>query len=540
MDRAYLIPIAAVSVILACGAPSDTPSGGGAGSGGRGGAGTSHSGSSTSGSTMSSSTGSPVDAGPDGSARPDGGTPPRVPRGNTYDGARTTTVNFDAAWKFHLGEVTGAQATSFDDSAWTGLDVPHDWSISLPFNEKSAAGAGGGYLDGGIGWYRKTFTLPASSQGHKVFIQFDGTYMDSTVWMNGTQICARPYGFVSYECDFTSAAKFDGTNVLAVRLNNQLPSSRWYSGSGIYRHVWLKTVNPVRVAYTGTHVTTPTITATSATVNLVVTVQNDGPAAQSVMVASSIVDASGTQVAQGSAQATSVGNGSTSDISQTLTVDNPKIWSLTSPNMYSMVTTVSVGGAVVDTYTTPFGIRSLSFDANTGFSLNGQRVKLNGTCNHHDLGALGTAVNHRATEKRLQTLKEMGVNALRTSHNPPDPDLLNLADTMGLLVMDEAFDTWDQAKVQYDYARFFSKWATTDIADMVGRDRNHPSVIIWSIGNEIGDPGNHTVAQSLVTAVKKQDTTRAIAQAFFMASPDNGTAAMEDIVGLNYGWGALY
>ena len=435
---------------------------------------------------------------------------------------------------FHLGDVTGAQATAFDDSSWTALDVPHDWSISLPFNQGSAAGAGGGYLDGGVGWYRKTFTLPSTAQGQRVFIQFDGAYMDSTVWMNGTQICARPYGFISYECDFTAVAKFGGTNVLAVRLNNQLPSSRWYSGSGIYRHVWLKTVNPLRVAYTGTRVTTPTITSTSATVDVTVTIQNDETSAQSAVVTSAVVDPSGVQVAMGAAPATSVPSGSASDVTQTLTVSNPKLWSLASPDMYSLVTTVAVGGTVVDTYTTPFGIRTAAFNANTGFSLNGQSVKLNGTCNHHDLGALGAAVNFRAIQKRLQMLKDMGVNALRTSHNPPAPEVLYLADTMGFLVMDEAFDTWDEAKVQYDYHRFFSQWSTTDISAMVARDRNHPSVVIWSIGNEIADPGNHTIAQSLITAVKAQDSTRAIGQAFAEASPDTGTANMEDVVGLNY------
>lgn len=486
------------------------------------------SGGSSGGSSASTATGSSS-----GSGTVDGGSA-TTSLVNRYDGARSTTVNFDTSWKFHLGDVTGAQAMTFDDSAWTALDVPHDWSISLPFNQSSAAGAGGGYLDGGIGWYRKTFTLPSTAQGQHVFIQFDGTYMDSTVWVNGTQVCARPYGFVSYECDFTSAAHVGGTNVLAVRLNNQLPSSRWYSGSGIYRHVWLKTVNPVRVAYTGARVTTPTIASASATLNVTVTVQNDSSSSQSVTVANAVFDPSGAQVAQGTAPAASVGSASTSDIAQTLTVSNPKLWSLTAPNLYSVVTTVSVNGATVDTYTTPFGIRSFAFDANTGFSLNGQSVKLNGVCNHHDLGSLGSAVNSRAIEKRLQMLKTMGVNALRTSHNPPAPEFLYFADALGFLVMDEAFDTWDKSKVQYDYARFFSQWSTTDISAIADRDRNHPSVIIWSIGNEISDPSNHTAAQSLIAAVKKEDSTRVIGQAFLQASPDPGTGAMEDVIGLNY------
>jgi beta-galactosidase len=451
--------------------------------------------------------------------------------GNLYDGARPTTTSFDNGWRFHLGEVANAQGTSFDDSAWTELNVPHDFSIALPFSQSSASGAGGGYLDGGVGWYRKSFSIPSASSGSRVFVQFDGVYMDSTVWMNGTQVCARPYGFISFECDVTAAAKFDATNVLAVRVNNQLPSSRWYSGSGIYRHVWLKTVNPVRVAYTGTRVATPQISASSASVSVTVTLQNDTASSQSATVASSIRDASGAEVTQNTAAAVAVAAGKTADVTQMLTVADPALWSIASPTLYTVVTTVTVGDTVVDTYTTPFGIRSFAFDPNKGFTLNGESVKLNGTCNHHDLGSLGAAVNFRAMQKRMELLKEMGVNALRTSHNPPAPELLYLADSMGFLVMDEAFDCWDQAKVKYDYARFFKQWGTIDMADMVSRDRNHPSVIIWSIGNEIPNP-NPTTARALIDAVKTKDTTRVIAQAF---NPyDSATAAVEDLVGINY------
>jgi beta-galactosidase len=474
-------------------------------------------------------------AGGEGGA--DGGSPTAAV--NTYDGARTTTANFDSTWRFHLGDATNAQNPAFDDSSWTTLNVPHDWSISQPFEQNSPAGSGGGYLGGGVGWYRKTFTLPASSSGQRVIVQFDGAYMDSTVYMNGTQICARPYGFISYECDFTSSATFGGSNVLAVRLNNQQPSSRWYSGSGIFRHTWLKTVNPLRVAYTGTQISTPQVSAASATVNVSVTLQNDGATAQPASVASSILDNSGARVAQGSAQAITVGAATTTTpgtatATQTITVPNPKLWSLSSPALYSMVTTVTVGGAVVDSYTTSFGIRTFAFDANKGFALNGQSVKLSGTCNHNDLGALGAAVNYRALEKRLQMLKDMGVNALRTSHNPPAPEFLDIADRLGFLVMDEAFDCWDQGKNAYDYGRFFNQWSTTDIGAMVTRDRNHPSIIIWSIGNEIPDSNNATVAQSLISAVKAKDSTRVIGQAFAQASPGAAVAPLEDVVGLNY------
>jgi beta-galactosidase len=452
---------------------------------------------------------------------------------NNYDGARTTTVSFDLGWKFHLGDVTGAQGATFDDSAWTSLDVPHDWSISLAFNQSSLATYEGGYLDGGVGWYRKTFTLPASS-GQRVFVQFDGVYMDSTVYLNGTQACARPYGYASFECDLTSGAKAGASNVLAVKVNNQLPSSRWYSGSGIYRHTWLKTVNPVHVAYTGTQVTTPTVSATSATVSMAVTVQNDGTTDQSVTVASSVRDDAGTEVGKGSSAATSVTAGKTASVTHTATVSNPKLWSPSSPTLYSVVTTVSVGGSVVDTYTTPLGIRTFAFDANTGFSLNGTKMKLNGTCNHHDLGALGSAVNSRAIEKRLQMLKDMGANALRTSHNPPAPEVLDIADRLGLMVMDEAFDCWYAGKHTYDYGRFFNQWYDTDVQGYVARDRNHPSVIIWSIGNEVAQAGDKATVQKLITSVHAKDTTRPITQAYAAWVDVSSITGLEDLVGINY------
>ena len=525
------------------GAPGGAASGGATGTGGATSGGSSGTGGRATGSGGTSSSGGQSGNGasgaggsvPDGSGGAGGsGGSPASNLENTYDGVRSTTASFDASWKFHLGDVSGAQAVTFDDSSWTSLDVPHDWSISLPFTQNSPAGGGGGYLNGGTGWYRKTFALPASSMGQKVYVQFDGVYMDSTVYLNGTQVGARPYGFSSFECDLTAVAKFGASNVLAVRVNNQQPSSRWYSGSGIYRHTWLKTVNPVRVAYTGAVVTTPQVSTASATVSIAVTIQNDASSAQSVTVASSVVDAAGAAVGAASSPATSVAAGKTATVTQMVTVANPKLWSLASPAMYSAITTVSVGGTVVDTYTTPFGIRTFAFSATSGFTLNGAVVKLNGTCNHHDLGALGAAVNARAIEKRLQQLKAMGVNALRTSHNPPAPEVLDFADRLGLLVMDEAFDCWDQAKNQYDYARFFNQWSATDIGDMVMRDRNHPSVIIWSIGNEIQDSNNATVAQSLISAVKAKDTTRAIGQAFASASPGAAVAPMEDVVGLNY------
>jgi beta-galactosidase len=469
-----------------------------------------------------------------GSSAPGGATTIVGSLVNNYDGARTSAVSFDLGWKFKLGDVSGAQGATFDDSSWTTLDVPHDWSISLAFNQSSAGKESGGYLDGGLGWYRKTFTLPASSAGQRIFLQFDGVYMDSTVYLNGTQVCARPYGYASFECDITAGAKTDASNVVAVKVNNQLPSSRWYSGSGIYRHVWLKTVNPVHVAYTGTQVTTPTVSSSSATVNIAVTVQNDGASEQSVTVASSVRDAAGTEVGKASSDATSVAAGKSADAKHTVTVANPKLWSPSSPTMYSVVTTVSAGGAVVDTYTTPLGIRTFAFDANTGFSLNGTKMKLNGTCNHHDLGALGAAVNTRAMEKRLQMLKDMGSNALRTSHNPPAPELLDLADRLGFLVMDEAFDCWYAGKNDYDYGRFYNQWYDKDVQGFVARDRNHPSVIIWSIGNEVAQAGDKAAVQKLIASIHAKDTTRPTIQGYAAWVGVESITGLEDLVGINY------
>ena len=454
---------------------------------------------------------------------------------NTYDGARDSTVSFDLGWKFHLGDAKGADGATFDDSAWTAIDVPHDYSIALPFNQNSPATAGGGYLDGGIGWYRKTFSLPASSSGQRVLLQFDGVYMDSTVWVNGTQVCARPYGYSSFECDVTASAKASAQNVVSVKVNNQQPSSRWYSGSGIYRHVWLKTVNPVHVAYTGTSVTTPAVSSASATVSIAVSVANDSATAQAVTVTSSVRDAAGAEVGTATSASTSIAAGKAATVTQSVTVQNPALWSVESPKLYSVVTSVSAGASTLDVYKTSFGIRTFAFDASGGFALNGVKTKLNGVCLHHDLGSLGAAVNYRAIEKRLELLKAMGANAIRTSHNPPAPELLDIADRLGFLIMDEAFDCWYNGKNTYDYGRFFKQWANTDVEDMVARDMNHPGVIIWSIANEVGETSDTATIKQLMDAIKTKDTTRPIGQALAAwASADTAGVALEDVVGINY------
>jgi beta-galactosidase len=467
------------------------------------------------------SSGSGNDAGLDGT----GPTGAGAPKTAVYNGLRGQ--DFGHGWKFNRGDVSGAQASNFNDTAWRTLDLPHDWSIELAFDANSPGGAGEGYLDGGVGWYRKTFTLDPSSSGQRILIEFDGAYMNSQVWINGTSLGTRPYGYSSFEYDLTPYVTFAGSNVVAVRLDNNQPNSRWYSGSGIYRNVWLTTVSPVHVPYSGVFVSTPSVSTGSATVAVSTEVQNQSASSAAVVVSTSLVDPNGTAVASTDSASTSVAAGATSTVSQTLTVASPRLWSVASPDLYQVKVEIKVGGATADTYLTPLGIRTATFDSNTGFSLNGQNMKLRGVCLHHDLGALGTAINYRAIQREVQILKAMGANAIRTSHNPPAPELLDIADRLGILVMDEAFDTWTQEKTTNDYSLYFTQWAQQDISDMVRRDRNHPSVIMWSIGNEIYS-GTTTIATNLRSWVRSEDTTRPVT----WASNQMTDATVRQIAGL--------
>jgi len=469
------------------------------------------------------------------SAGGSGGAP--APSG-VYNGLRGQ--DFNSGWKFNRGDVTNAQATTFNDASWTGVTLPHDWSIALAFNSSSPGGANNGYLDGGIGWYRKTFTVDQASSGQRILIQFDGVYMNSEVFINGTSLGTRPYGYTSFEYDLTPNITFGGSNVVAVKVNNNQPNSRFYSGSGIYRNVWLTKLNPVHVPYNGVFVSTPSVSTGSASVSVATEVQNQGSAAASVTVTSTVLGPTGASVTTGDSAATNVAANGTSTISQTLTVASPQLWSVTSPTRYQVKVEVKVGGAVVDTYIAPLGFRTATFSATTGFALNGQNMKLRGVNMHHDLGALGTAVSSRAIERQVEILKTMGVNAIRTSHNPPAPELLDITDRLGVLVLDEAFDTWEQTKTSNDYGKYFTAWAQRDIQAMVKRDRNRPSVILWSIGNEVGGSTTAT-ATNLINWVKALDTTRAITWASNkMGGPhvsegdDRNVAKLLDVVGYNY------
>lgn len=400
-------------------------------------------------------------------------------------GCQTTTeprtvedFNFD--WRFTLGDDPAFATEEYDDSEWRRLHLPHDWSIEGEFSADNPSTPAGGALPGGIGWYRKLFTTP-DIEGKIVSIEFDGIFMNSTVYVNGQEVGYRPYGYSSLSYDITPYLKPEGNrNLIAVRCDNfDQPNSRWYGGCGIYRNVRLVVTSNTFVEYCGTYVTT-----TDNDVNCTVTLNNKSSDNRTVALVNAIFDADGKMVAIDEQQV-EVNAGETIDTQATMTVDSPELWDIDNPYLYKLTTVVKLDGKVIDEYTTPFGFRSFEFRADTGFWLNGRNLKLKGVCMHHDMGALGTAVHHRALERQLEILRSFGVNAIRTSHNPPAPELLDLCDQMGFLVMDEAFDMWRRAKTKFDYARFFDEWHEKDLVDFIKRDRNHPSIVMWSVGNEI-------------------------------------------------------
>ncbi len=456
-------------------------------------------------------------------------------------------VSFNQNWRFNLGDVANGQDTGLNDSQWRQLDLPHDWSIEGQFDENAPSGTGGGALPGGIGWYRKTFTVPLSAKGKLTFVEFDGVYRNSEVWINGHYLGKRPYGYSTFEYELTSHLIYGGgPNVIAVKVDNsQQPNSRWYSGSGIYRNVWLTTLDPVHVEHWGTYVTTPEVNTSSATVVIKTQVDNGSNNAAPVNLTTIIQNASGREVARATANGVAARD-SHAEVSQTLKVSSPALWSDERPYVYKVVSQLDQGGRLVDHYETPLGIRTFHFDVDRGFFLNGKPVKIRGVCDHHDLGALGAAVNARAIERQLQMLKEMGVNGIRTSHNPPAPELLDIADRMGFIVMDEAFDMWKLEKTKFDYHLDWDEWHKRDLEDMVLRDRNHPSVIIWSIGNEVieqwnKNPAGGTIAKELGAIVRHLDSTRPITSACNNVSRDNKvlTEGDLDLVGTNYAQGKL-
>lgn len=473
----------------------------------------------------------------------------------SYNGERR--LQFNDNWRFQREterRMEGVTNPNFDDSSWRRLSVPHDWSIELDFNPDSLATHEGGFLDGGVGWYRKTFTIPSTLKGKRISIDFDGVYVNSTTYLNGKRIGSYPFGYNAFSYDITDRLYTDGReNVLVVRVDNTQPSSRWYSGSGIYRNVYLTITNPIHVTRYGTFVTTPDLEArytdaNKADLNLSTKVKNRSGQPAKVKVRSTVSDDAGTPLMTVLSEEQLVEKNSLITFEDETTIASPILWELNNPYRYNLVTEVMVADEVVDTYKTRFGIRYFEFDRDEGFSLNGQYMKLHGVCMHHDLGALGAAINYRAVERQMQIMKNMGVNSIRVSHNPASPELLEVANDLGLLVIDEAFDAWEQAKKTFDYGRFFTEWAEHDIKEMVDRGKNEPSIIMWSIGNEIYDTTTKRgveIAQDLVRWIKEVDPTRptTIGEDKTRADKVNETPLdphikeifdTVDIVGLNY------
>jgi len=457
--------------------------------------------------------------------------------------ARSGVVLFDADWRFHRGGAQGAEAEDFDDSKWRRLDLPHDWSIEdlpgtgSPFQPDAISQVSGGFTVGGTGWYRKTFRVPAEDKGRRVVVQFDGVYMNADVWLNGQQLGTHPYGYTSFWLDLTDKIKFGGANVIAVKVKNEGENSRWYSGSGIYRHVWLKTLDPLHVAQWGTYVTTPEVSAASARVSLKTRVLNEGEQPARVRLVTRLVDASGAEVARAEASHTIEPKGA-HEFGQDASLKSPALWSPDAPALYTAVSEVYREGELTDRTETKFGVRSISFDAARGFLLNGQPLKLRGGCLHHDNGPLGARAYDRAEERRVELLKAAGYNALRLAHNPPSPAFLAACDRLGMLVIDEAFDMWREGKNPHDYHLFFDEWWQRDTESMVLRDRNHPSVVMWSIGNEIPNRAKPEVvatAKALADYVRHLDPTRPVTSAVNdMGEDKDPYFATLDVAGYNY------
>jgi len=449
----------------------------------------------------------------------------------------------DYNWKFIQSDVKGAEAPAYNDAAWRTLNLPHDWSIEGEFKQDAVTKGAGGYLPTGIGWYRKHFTLSSIGKDQQFRIEFDGVYMNSDVWINGHHLGKHPYGYTSFYYDLTPFLK-KGENVIAVRVDNSIqPNSRWYSGSGIYRHVWLDIAGPVHIAQWGTYITTPKVDVSSATISVRTSVENALSVSKKVLLRSVIHDSAGKEVATVDTPFSLDPSGKT-DVEQSLIVDSPLFWSIDNPSLYTLNSYIIDGTKPVDNYTSTFGIRRIEFDKDKGFLLNGRHIKMNGVCLHHDAGCLGSAVPEQAWRRRLEILKEMGCNAIRTSHNPPAPEFLDLCDQMGFLVMDEAFDEWVEAKgqVQFGYHKYFAECSQSDLVSMIHRDRNHPSVVIWSAGNEVPDQvvdNGSEVLRKLIETFHKEDPTRPVTQANDRIAAGDGPAKlpflqMLDIVGYNY------
>ncbi len=491
--------------------------------------------------------------------------------GCTQKQSARETIKFTKDWKFILADNEAFKNAEFDDSGWRLLNVPHDWSIEGEFSADNPASPGGGALPGGIGWYRKKFQVPETDKDKLIFIDFDGVYQKSEVWINGHFLGMRPYGYISFRYDLTPHLNFGGENVLAVKVDNSVqPNSRWYSGSGIFRNVWLVKTGKVHVGQWGTFITTPEVTEENAQVVIKTRIENQSGKENNLSLRTVIFNPSGKKLTKAEINVNPWKN-SSEEFTNDIRIENPVLWSVENPQLYKAVTEVYFDGKLTDSYETLFGVRYFNFDEKEGFSLNGKRMKILGVCQHHDLGCLGSAVNTRALERQLEILKEMGVNSIRTSHNPPAPELLDLCDKMGFIVQDETFDMWRKKKTPYDYSHSFPEWHERDLTDHILRDRNHPSVMMWSIGNEVLEQWqqvdadtisieqanlilnfeknidtslihtsemsvNSLITTKLANIVKSLDTTRPITAACNDVSPRNNLfkSGSLDLYGFNY------
>lgn len=428
----------------------------------------------------------------------------------------TSTLDFaeksiDFDWHFHLGNQDNAHAFDFDHSQWRKVDLPHDFSIEQGFDINNEGGWRAGYTKGGVGWYRKILPWQSGWENKKVYIRFDGIYMNSDVWINGHHLGHRPYGYISFYYDLTPYLQ-KGENIIAVKADNEkIPSSRWYTGSGIYRHVWLRVTDPVHIANWGTQVTTPEVSREKATVAAAITVQNDTEIDQKITLENLMYDPEGQQVSSRQVELTMPGK-SSETLQLQFELNNPDLWSPDNPHIYQLETQVIRDDELADVFLTSFGVRTIVVSAAKGFQLNGETLKLKGLCNHHDGGAVGAAVPDEILYYRLKLLKKMGANAVRTAHNPAAPELYAICDTLGLMVMDEPFDGWEEPKAEFDYGHYFNEWWQKDLQDFLLRDRNHPSIVMWSIGNEVSNYTD-TTQKKLVEFVHRFDTTRPITQA---------------------------
>ncbi|KAI0882571.1 glycoside hydrolase family 2 protein [Annulohypoxylon maeteangense] len=435
---------------------------------------------------------------------------------------------------------------SFDDSDWESVNVPHDWAIKGPFHAPNIPNSMGALPINGVGWYRRNLIIEPSDNGKSIFLDIDGAMSNSAIWINGQLVGGWPYGYNSFRLDLTPYVK-TGENLLAIRIDNPLNFSRWYPGAGLYRNVWLVKVDPTHFSQYGTYITTPAVSAESADVDLTVEIENLRNSSRQVEVTTDVYvfDAkTGRAAANAIAtfpQATaSVAAASKQTVNASVTIANPKLWGPKpdqEPNLYIAVTTLRADGAIIDTYETRFGVRSITYDGNTGISVNGKRVYIQGTNNHHDQGSIGAAFHLRAAERQLEMLQEMGCNALRMSHNPPAAELLDLADEFGFLVLDEIFDVWKQQKISDDYHVYFNEWHEQDLRNFIRRDRNHPSIMAFSIGNEIVEQSSSSggaTARELVKIVKEEDPIRHVGAGINNAQAGSEFATALDIPGLNY------